>query len=141
MNFPALIIEVPRQRPAEAYQIFDREDFARIYGDQVSEWLDRHPEVLEQQEDGQPVPGGECCEANDDIWCRAISDDLHTIVTVESVDEARWWTETDRAVHQSARIRALICEHAPMLWGEAEVKVVSVETTGGDSVEAREFVE
>lgn len=121
MNFPALIIEVPHQRPAEAYPIFDREDFARIYGDQVAEWLDRQPEVLEHSEAGQPVPGMECCEVNDDIWLHAIGSDLHTVITIESADEAREWMGGSRDVHQSYRVRALVCEHAHALWDEAGV--------------------
>lgn len=118
MNFPALIIEVPHQRPAEAYKVFDRADFNRIYGDQVAEWLDRQPDILEHVEEGQPVPGMECCALNDDLWLQAIGHDLHTIITFESADEARDWMAAPHDIHQAALIFALVKSHAPELWEE-----------------------
>lgn len=118
MNFPCLIIEVPHQRPAEAYKVFDRADFNRIYGDQVAEWLDRQPDVLEHVEEGQPVPGMECCELNDDLWLQAISSDLNTVITIESAEEARDWMNALHPVHQSLLVFKLTNEHAPELWEE-----------------------
>ena len=118
MNFPVLIIEVPHQRPAEAYKVFDRQDFNRIYGDQVSDWLDRNPDIEEHVEEGQPVPGIECCELNDDLWLQAIGADLNTVITIESAEEARGWMTAPHAIHQAARVFALVNEHAPELWDE-----------------------
>ena len=96
MMYPHILVEVPHQRPAEAYAVFGEAQFVEACESNAGsawEW----PES----------PG-------DDDYLAAFAHDLHHYERIESEEEARL-RMTPRDVHQDARIRRVIREAAQAL--------------------------
>ena len=96
MMYPFILVEVPHQRPAEAYAVFSEAQFVEACESNAgSAWA--WPDT-----------------PSDDDYLAAFAHDLHHYERIESEEEARL-RMTPRDVHQDARIRRLIREAAQAL--------------------------
>ena len=113
MDFPAIIVEVPRRSRATAYALRDRDEFRRVYEDAVSRYVDRKNEWLDR-----PIGGNECAPENDGVWIEAISHDIHTVVVIDSVEDAVARVSMGLLPnHQYALVVGLVYDAAVELWG------------------------